>query len=67
LLNSDKHNEHDHHDTRRARHFNHYHGNPRELAFRLSCKLVHAACDPSQNGLLAELPQRHKVRRFRIS
>jgi hypothetical protein len=28
---------------------------------------VQDACDPSQNGLLAELPQRHKVSRFRIS
>src|ERR1035438_570862 len=26
-----------------------------------------AACEPSQNGLLAELPHRHNVSRFRIS
>jgi len=27
----------------------------------------HAACAPSQKGLFAERPQRHKVIRFRIS
>ena len=28
--------------------------------------LPHAACDPLQNGLLSDLPHRHKVTRFRI-
>jgi len=67
LLDSGNHNQHDHHDASHARHFDYHHGNPLELAFSLSYKLVQAACDPSQNGLLTELPQRHKVSRFRIS
>jgi hypothetical protein len=33
----------------------------------LAAGVVQAACAPSQNGLLAERPQRHKVSRFRIS
>jgi hypothetical protein len=27
----------------------------------------HAACEPLQNGLLSDLPHRHKVTRLRIS
>jgi hypothetical protein len=39
------------------------HGTP----WKLVEAIAQAACDPSQNGLLLDLPHRHNVTRFRTS
>src|SRR5260370_18529400 len=37
------------------------------IAFVCDSEVTHAACDPSQKGLLADRPHRHRVIRFRTS